>query len=315
MKLFYCDHFLLPLPDGHRFPIGKYSLLREQLLELEVVQPDDLHVPNAATDDELGRAHDPEYVARVARGALTRLEVCRIGFPWSPELVERARRSAGGTVAACRVAMVEGASVNLAGGTHHASRAQGEGFCVFNDTAVAARAMQAESPAAQIAVVDCDVHQGNGTAAIFAEDPTVFTFSVHGAKNFPFQKERSDLDIELPDGTTDGAYLEAVERGLRATLHHGRPDLVIYVSGADPLEGDKFGRLCVSAAGLAERDRLVFETLGAAGVPVAAVMAGGYAPDVHDTVGIHIETVRVARRAAEAWKGAPARSQPRATTA
>ena len=296
MKLFYCDHFVLPLPDGHRFPMRKYSLLRERVIELGIVEPEDLLVPDPVSRADLERAHDPNYVRRVIDGSLSAREIRRIGFPWSPELVERSRRSAGGTLAASRAALADGASVNLAGGTHHAAAASGEGFCVFNDSAIAARAVQAERAADRIAVIDCDVHQGNGTASIFAGDPTVFTFSVHGAKNFPFQKARSDLDVELEDGSTDDQYLEAVERGLAAAVEVGKPDLVIYVSGADPLDGDKFGRLSVSKRGLAARDRMVFETLVGVGIPVAVVMAGGYAPDVQDTVDVHVETVRAAVR-------------------
>ncbi len=296
MKLFYCDHFVLPLPDGHRFPMRKYSLLRERVIELGIVEPEDLLVPDPVSRADLERTHDPNYVRRVIDGSLSAQEIRRIGFPWSPELVERSRRSAGGTVAASRAALADGASVNLAGGTHHAAAAGGEGFCVFNDSAIAVRAVQAERAADRIAVIDCDVHQGNGTASIFAGDPTVFTFSVHGAKNFPFHKARSDLDIALEDGSTDDQYLEAVGRGLAAVVEVGKPDLVIYVSGADPLDGDKFGRLSISKRGLAARDQMVFETLAGAGIPVAVVMAGGYAPDVQDTVDVHVETVRAAVR-------------------
>ncbi len=274
----------------------KYSLLRERVIELGIVEPEDLLVPDPVSHADLERAHDANYVRRVIDGSLSAKEIRRIGFPWSPELVERSRRSAGGTLAASRAALADGASVNLAGGTHHAAAASGEGFCVFNDSAIAARAVQAERAADRIAVMDCDVHQGNGTASIFADDPTVFTFSVHGAKNFPFQKARSDLDVELEDGSTDDQYLEAVERGLAAVVEVGKPDLVIYVSGADPLDGDKFGRLSVSKRGLAARDRMVFETLVGVGIPVAVVMAGGYAPDVQDTVDVHVETVRAAVR-------------------
>ncbi len=274
----------------------KYSLLREQVIELGIVDPQDLLVPDPVSHADLERAHDPTYVRRVIDGSLSAKEIRRIGFPWSPELVERSLRSAGGTVAASRAALADGASVNLAGGTHHAAAASGEGFCVFNDSAIAARAVQADRAADRIAIIDCDVHQGNGTASIFADDTTVFTFSVHGAKNFPFQKARSDLDVELEDGSTDDQYLEAVERGLAAAVEVGKPDLVIYVSGADPLAGDKFGRLSVSKGGLAARDRMVFETLAGAGIPVAVVMAGGYAPNVQDTVDVHVETVRAAVR-------------------
>ncbi|MCZ6618507.1 MAG: histone deacetylase [Gammaproteobacteria bacterium] len=296
MKLFYCDHFVLPLPEGHRFPMQKYALLRERVVEAGIAAADDLHVPPPVTDREIERVHATGYVRRVVSGGLTREEIRRIGFPWSPQLVERSRRSAGGTVAACRAALEDGASVNLAGGTHHASRARGEGFCVFNDSAIAARAMQAAGCVERVVVLDCDVHQGNGTADIFADDPTVFTLSVHAARNFPFRKTCSDLDIGLPDGAEDDEYLAAVRKGLGIALEAGRPDLVIYVSGADPFVGDRLGRLNVSPAGLAERDHLVCDTLAEAGVPVAAVMAGGYATDVDATVAIHLETVRAVSR-------------------
>ena len=282
----------------------KYSLLRELVVDSGVATHSELHVPSPVTDDQLRRVHDPEYLRRVVSGRLSPCEIRRIGFPWSPELVERSRRSAGGTLAACRASMEDGVAVNLAGGTHHASRTRGEGFCVFNDCAVAARAMQFEERANRVAVVDCDVHQGNGTAEIFTDDPSVFTASVHGANNFPFRKARSDVDIELRDGAGDEEYLHAVEQVLRAALRDGCPDLVIYVSGADPFVGDGLGRLSVSRAGLAERDRLVFGTLSEAGVPVAAVMAGGYAPDVEDTVAIHLGTVRAAAISAASWKAA-----------
>lgn len=279
------------------------------MIELGIVEPEDLLVPDPVSRADLERAHDPNYVRRVIDGSLSAREIRRIGFPWSPELVERSRRSAGGTVAASRAALADGASVNLAGGTHHAAAASGEGFCVFNDSAIAARAVQADRAADRIAVFDCDVHQGNGTASIFADDPTVFTFSVHGAKNFPFQKTQSDLDVELEDGSTDDQYLEAVEKGLAAVVEVGKPDLVIYVSGADPLDGDKFGRLSVSKRGLAARDRMVFETLVGAGIPVAVVMAGGYAPDVQDTVDVHVETVRAAVRGIAAMDSWASRQQ------
>jgi acetoin utilization deacetylase AcuC-like enzyme len=298
MKAFYCDHFALPLPQGHRFPITKYARLRESIALDGRADAITLQVPHAATDDELERAHRHEYVWRVVTGGLSEAETRRIGFPWSPELVERSRRSAGGTIAACRAALEEGVSVNLAGGTHHAFVDRGEGFCMFNDSAVAAKAMQAEGRVTSVAVVDCDVHQGNGTAAIFAGDPTVFTFSIHGANNFPFRKARSDLDVELPDGSGDATYLEALGWGLQQVLEAGRPELVIYVSGADPFHGDMLGRLGLSKAGLAERDRRVVETFAGNGSALAVVMAGGYAADVEDTVAIHRQTVR---EAADAW--------------
>jgi acetoin utilization deacetylase AcuC-like enzyme len=312
VKAFYCDQFVLPLPEGHRFPMEKYSRLRERVLAAGIVTPEDLIVPHAATDEEILRAHDAEYLRRVAGGELDRAEVRRIGFPWSPAMVERSRRSAGGTVEACRAALADGAAVNLAGGTHHSFRGHGEGYCVFNDAAIASRAMQAEARVERVVVIDCDVHQGNGTAAIFAGDPTVFTFSIHGRNNFPFHKERSDLDVELPDGTADAEYLAALETALERAIPEARADLAIYVSGADPHERDRLGRLKVSRAGLLARDRRVFARCRQAGLPVAAVMAGGYNQDVAETVEIHLQTVNEARRHAEAWGGFPLQFQTEA---
>jgi acetoin utilization deacetylase AcuC-like enzyme len=294
MRAFYSDTFVLPLPPEHRFPMSKYRLLRERVLAEGIVAAHDLIEADAATDAHILRAHDAEYLHRVQHGLMTDAEMRRIGFPWSPAMVERSRRSSGATIAACRAALTDGASVNLAGGTHHAFRDRGEGYCVFNDAAIAARAMQDERRVRRVVILDCDVHQGNGTAAILRDDPTIFTFSVHGAKNFPFHKEVSDLDIELPDGTTDDAYLLAVEEGVRRALAVSGADLAIYLAGADPFERDRFGRMKVSKAGLAERDRLVFSLCRAAGLPVAVAMAGGYAPDVTDIVDIHTQTVREA---------------------
>jgi acetoin utilization deacetylase AcuC-like enzyme len=302
VKAFYCDRFVLPLPDGHRFPMEKYRLLRERVLAAGLVSPEELIVPHAATDEEILRVHDPEYLRRVAAGELDRAEMRRIGFPWSPAMVERSRRSAGGTIEACRAALEEGAAVNLAGGTHHAFRDRGEGYCVFNDAAIAARAMQAEGRVERVVVIDCDVHQGNGTAAVFAGDPTVFTFSIHGRNNFPFHKERSDLDVELPDGAADAEYLHALEAGLDRAVPAARADLAIYVSGADPHERDRLGRLKVSRAGLLERDGQVFARCRRAGLPVAVVMAGGYNVDVTETVEVHLQTVAEAGRYAADWR-------------
>jgi acetoin utilization deacetylase AcuC-like enzyme len=296
VKAFYCDHFVLPLPEGHRFPMEKYRMLRERVLANGLVRAEDLLVPRPATEEEILRAHDPEYVRRVQSGELERQEIRRIGFPWSPAMVERSRRSAGGTILACREALESGAAVNLAGGTHHSFRDRGEGFCVFNDAAIAARALQAEGRARRVVVIDTDVHQGNGTAAIFRYDPTVFTFSIHGRNNFPFHKERSDLDVELDDGTADETYLSALEAGLDRALAAAEADLAIFVSGADPHEGDRLGRLAVSRAGLLSRDRLVFERCGRAGLPVAVVMAGGYGRNVAETVEVHVQTVSEAKR-------------------
>ncbi len=294
MKIFSTAGYVLPLPEGHRFPMEKYARLSERVAgELGSRHP--LREPPAAADSDLLRVHTADWVGRVSSGGLTREEIRRIGFPWSPEMVERSRRSAGATMAACRAAADDGVAVNLAGGTHHAFAGRGEGYCIFNDTAVAARAMQSEGRASRVLVVDCDVHQGNGTAAIFRDDPSVFTFSIHGAKNFPFRKEASDLDVELPDGTTDAGYLEALAGGLaEAAGRFPSPDLALYIAGADPWEGDRLGRLKVSARGLAARDRLVLTSLKDAGIPVAVTMAGGYGRPIEGTVAIHFETVRIA---------------------
>jgi acetoin utilization deacetylase AcuC-like enzyme len=296
MPLYYADHFVLPLPAGHRFPMGKYGRLRDRLLASGEFCREQFIVPPAASDVEITRAHCPRYLTRVASGALTREEQKAIGFPWSERMVERSRRSSGATMAAAREALTRGWSANLAGGTHHAFRDRGEGFCVFNDAAIAARAMQVEAGLQRIAIVDCDVHQGNGTASIFAGDDSVFTFSIHGARNFPFRKETSDLDIELADGTGDAEYLWHLERGLDETLERARPQLVIYLAGADPYEDDRLGRLALTKAGLARRDELVLGTLAARAIPVAIAMAGGYARDIEDSVEIHATTITLAER-------------------
>ncbi|MGL4465068.1 MAG: histone deacetylase family protein, partial [Planctomycetia bacterium] len=239
MKAFYTDGFVLPLPAHHRFPMTKYSRLRERLVDEKIVASADLATPPAADDLELGRAHDSAYLERVKLGTLTAAEQRRIGFPWSLEMVERSRRSSGATLAACRTALTAGVAANLAGGTHHAFFDCGEGYCVFNDSVVAARALQAEGRVRRVLVVDCDVHQGNGTAAIVRDDPTVFTFSIHGANNFPYRKEQSDLDVPLDDGAQDEEYLAALDDGLRTAFDRSRPDLAIYLAGADPLKGDR----------------------------------------------------------------------------
>jgi acetoin utilization deacetylase AcuC-like enzyme len=295
MALHYSGHFVLPLPAHHRFPMGKYVRLRDRLLATGAFDEADFRVPEGATDAEITRVHCPAYLERVAMGGLTDDEVKAIGFPWSERMVERSRRSSGATLAAAREALTQGWSANLAGGTHHAFRDRGEGFCVFNDAAIAARAMQVEAGLQRIAVVDCDVHQGNGTASIFAGDESVFTFSIHGARNFPFRKEASDLDIELADGTGDEEYLWHLERGLDETLERSRPQLVVYLAGADPYEDDRLGRLKLTKAGLARRDRHVLATLRGRGIPVAIAMAGGYARDIADSVEIHARTILTAR--------------------
>ncbi|MBZ0284615.1 MAG: histone deacetylase [Anaerolineae bacterium] len=296
MRAFYCDQFVLPLPPDHRFPMPKYSLLRERALSTGILAPVDLCIPEAATDEQILRAHDADYLERVKTGTLSPAEIRRIGFPWSPLMVERSRRSSGGTIATCQAALEEGVAVNLAGGTHHACRDHGEGYCIFNDSAIAARVMQAEGRVQRVIVLDCDVHQGNGTASILADDPTIFTFSIHGAKNFPFRKSKSDLDIELEDGTGDAVYLDMLEEGVQRALALAGADLAIYLAGADPFEGDRLGRLKLTKAGLLQRDQLVLDLCHARGLPVAITMAGGYARNVEDIVDIHLQTIRLATK-------------------
>lgn len=296
MKAYYSDQFVLPLPHGHRFPISKYSLLRQRIVDEGLIDTLDLLIPDAATDQQLLLVHTAEYVEKVKLGLLTEKEIRRIGFPWSAELVERSRRSVGGTIAACHTAVKERISANLAGGTHHAYASHGEGFCVFNDVAVAARVIQAEKLANKIVILDCDVHQGNGTAAIFKNDPTVFTFSIHGKKNFPFHKEISDIDISLEDDTGDELFLEKVLFGVRESLKRARADLAVYLAGADPYRGDRLGRLAISKAGLLERDRIVLESCRETGTPVAITMSGGYGKVIEDTVDIHFQTIQLAAK-------------------
>lgn len=293
MRIFSSDRFELPLPSGHRFPMAKYRLLR-QAVEREGIG--DLEVPVPATDEELLRVHEAGYLERVKAGRLEPRELRELGFPWSVELVERSRRSVGATLGACRAALADGGGVNLAGGTHHAFAGRGAGFCVFNDAAVAVRAMQAESRARRVLIVDCDVHQGDGTAAIFAGDSAVYTLSLHGERNYPARKQKSDLDVALPDGAGDAVYLGELEGALDQALSAGGFELAIYLAGADPFDGDRLGRLALTAEGLARRDRLVLAACREHGLPVAVVMAGGYAADLEAVVAIHLQTVRLAAR-------------------
>ena len=294
MKIFYSDHFVLPLPEGHRFPMVKYSMLRERVSKIDNGLEAELLVPRAVSDEEILRAHTPAYLGRVVDGSISAKEMRRIGFPWTELMVERSRRASGGTLDACRAALEDGLAANLAGGTHHAFADRGEGYCIFNDSAIAARALQDEGLVEKVAIIDTDVHQGNGTAAIFEDDDSVFTFSMHGEKNFPFHKERSDLDLPLPDGADDAEFLATLEKGLERSLDSPGVGMAIYLAGADPYADDKLGRLSVSKEALAERDRLVLETCRERGIPVVATMAGGYAKEVEDTVDIHYQTVRCA---------------------
>jgi acetoin utilization deacetylase AcuC-like enzyme len=304
VKVFYSDHFVLPLPEGHRFPMKKYSMLRERVERSGICKNGELRAPHAVTDEEILRAHNPDYLERVVSGTLTDQEMRRIGFPWSQRMVERSRRASGGTLDAARIALSEGIATNLAGGTHHAFADRGEGFCVLNDSAIAARALLAEGLVQKVVVLDTDVHQGNGTAAIVRGDARVFTFSIHGAKNYPFHKEESDLDAPLPDGASDDAFLLALGERLERVLDLEDWNLAIFLAGADPFEGDKLGRLRVTKSGLAERDRMVLQGCRERDIPVAVTMAGGYAREVEDTVDIHFQTVKRASDMLRAERGA-----------
>lgn len=308
LKAFYSDHFVLPLPEGHRFPMQKYRLVRDGV---QMAIPHiEFHEAPYTTDGVLALAHHPDYIQRVSSGSLSPAEQKAIGFPWSPQMVERSRRSAGATIGACRAAMEQGVAVNLAGGTHHAHADRGEGFCVFNDAAVAARLMQAERRVSRVAIVDLDVHQGNGTASILADDDSVFTLSLHGEHNYPFKKEASDLDVALPDGTGDADYLAALRETLAELFRRFSPQLIIYLAGADPYEGDRLGRLKLTMAGLAARDHMVLDEARKRGIPVAITMAGGYGKNIQDTVAVHIQTVSIASRYARDQQSALAACKP-----
>ncbi|MEO8279130.1 MAG: histone deacetylase [Ideonella sp.] len=307
MRAYHSSQFVLPLPAGHSFPMGKYGALQVRVAaELPAVE---LVEAAAATDGELALVHTPRYIDAVVNGLLSPAEQREIGFPWTERMVQRSRRSVGATIEAGRTALAEGVSANLAGGTHHAYADKGAGYCVFNDVAVAARLLQAESHRLnrrllRIAVIDLDVHQGNGTAAIFRDDPTVFTLSLHGEKNYPFRKESGDLDVGLPDGCRDEAYLAALDESLDKLWDRHRdalPGLIFYLAGADPHEGDRLGRLKISADGLAQRDRRVLEAARQRGIPVALSMAGGYGRVIDDTVAVHFNTMALASQLQRQW--------------
>lgn len=317
VRAFHSDEFVLPLPEGHTFPMPKYRLLR-QAVEETLPQVRLCPAP-AASEGELALVHEPAWIGAVMQGTISAAQQREIGFPWSERMAERSRRSVGATIAAARSALFEGEGVaaNLAGGTHHAYAHKGSGYCVFNDVAVAARLMQAESHrrsrrSLRVMVIDLDVHQGNGTASIFRDDPTVFTLSLHGARNFPFRKEASDLDVELPDGCGDEDYLRALDQALSQAWQRqaGRPPgLAFYLAGADPHEDDRLGRLKLTSQGLAERDRRVFAALRGWGVPVAVSMAGGYGRDIRTTVEIQRCTLELALQAWTAWPFRPPMEQ------
>ena len=298
MDVWAQDRFRFPLPPGHRFPVEKYGRLRERIVAEGIAHPDEVHEPAAVEWSRLAAVHDPDWVRRVRGGELSDREVRGIGLPWSQALVERARRAAGGTVAAAWHALDRGIGMNLGGGTHHAGRGWARGFCLFNDVAVALERLRADGLASRALVVDCDVHQGDGTADLLGPDPDTFTLSLHGARNYPFQRVPSDLDVDLASGTGDARYLRALDAALdHALAHLPRPDIAFFLAGADPWEGDRLGRLALTKPGLRARDELVLDRLRAEGAAICVVLAGGYADDVEDTVDINAATAAaVARR-------------------
>ncbi len=281
----------IPLPTGHAFPIAKYSAIRDGLLARGVLTAAQIHEPERAERWALALVHTPEYLDALLDQGLTPSEERRLGFPWSPALRERALRTAQGTLEAARDALDHGAGMNLAGGTHHAFADHGEGYCCINDVALAIRVLQREGRVTRVAIVDLDVHQGNGTAKIFEHDPDVYTFSMHGARNFPFRKEQSRCDVELQDGTEDSEYLALLDQHLHLVLEESRAELAFYLAGSDPYARDRFGRLKLSAEGLRARDRRVFTACQRRGIPVVLTLAGGYARDLSDIVNLHCNTV------------------------
>lgn len=296
MQLYHTDLFVLPLPSGHQFPMARYRLLRERLQLSGLFRPDEFVVPPSASTEQLLLVHTVDWVERVLAGQLTEHELRRIGFPWTLQMVERCRRSTGATIAASRSALQDGVSVNLAGGTHHAFADRGGGYCVFNDVATAARTMQHEHRIRSALVLDGDVHQGDGTAAIFAADPSVRTFSLHAAKAYPARKTCSDLDIALPPGAGDAEWLDGWQRGIEWARSGPVPDLIYFLAGADPWMGDRLGGLAVTKSGLRARDQCVFDLCRDLNRPLVIVMAGGYAADISDIVDIQTATVIASRQ-------------------
>ncbi len=293
-RIFYSDKYCLPLGE-HVFPAAKYRLTRQRLVEQAVCVEADFVEPDRALDEEIALVHTLEYMHKLKRGRFSGAEIARMEVPYSASLVEAFRLAAGGTIAACRQALQDACAVTLCGGFHHAFPDHGEGFCLINDVAVAIRTLQRSGMIRSALTVDCDVHHGNGTAEIFRQDPSVFTLSIHQRDNYPYIKPPSDIDIHLEDGTHDEAYLLRLGQGLASALGGFRPDLIVYLAGADPYEQDQLGGLALTMEGLKRRDRLVFETASKSGIPVAVTLAGGYARKVDDTVTIHINTVKVAQ--------------------
>jgi acetoin utilization deacetylase AcuC-like enzyme len=299
MQVFYTPRYYAEIGAGHIFPIRKFELVRERLLAEGTLEPPEIVEPSPVALEDVLLVHTEDYVSRLCNGQLTTKELRRLGLPWSESLVRRSFYAVGGTIAATDAALAEGYSSNLAGGTHHSFADRGEGFCVLNDVAIAIRTMRARHRIRRAAIVDCDVHQGNGTATIFNGDTETFTFSMHGANNYPLFKALSTLDVELPDGTQDSEYLETLARHLPSVFAH-EPDMVFYLAGADPFARDKLGRLALSIDGLRERDAYVLRECYAREVPIVTVMSGGYGKDINDTIEIHCNTIRMVKQVFEA---------------
>ena len=293
-RIYYSPYYYADIGEGHVFPIRKFELVRDRLLQEGTLSSDEISEPEPAAVEDLLLVHTDDYISRLRRGELTAKEVRKLGLPWSESLVRRSFHAISGTIEAARHCLVSGISSNLAGGTHHAYPDRGEGFCVLNDVAVAIKVLQREALAERFLIVDLDVHQGDGTAFIFRDSPEVFTFSMHGAKNYPLFKQTSSLDIELPDKTADTDYLDTLEHALDRVIMHA-PDVIFYLAGADPYEKDKLGRLGLSIEGLRRRDELVLRFARDAGVPIVTTMSGGYAAEIDDTVEIHCNTIRAVK--------------------
>jgi acetoin utilization deacetylase AcuC-like enzyme len=298
MQAFYTPRYYADIGDNHVFPIRKFELVRDRLLSEGTLQLAELIEPAPARLDEVLLVHTQDYVSRLCSGQLTPKEIRRLGLPWSESLVRRSFYAVGGTLAATQAALAEGYSSNLAGGTHHSFPDRGEGFCVLNDVAIAIRATRARTLIRRAAIIDCDVHQGNGTAIIFAHDDVTFTFSIHGANNYPLFKAQSTVDIELPDGAGDNEYLACLASHLPA-IFNSEPDVVFYLAGADPYKEDKLGRLALSIEGLRERDALVLRQCYQREIPIVTVMSGGYGKDINDTIEIHCNTIRTVKEVFE----------------
>lgn len=295
-RLFYSPNYYADIGEDHVFPIKKFELARDILVTEGTLLPSEIIEPELAEIEDLRLVHTEDYLTRLINGNLTKSEVRRLGLPWSGSLVRRTLLAVSGTINAAKSALKNGVSSNLAGGTHHAFADRGEGFCVLNDVAVAIRVLQRERQGQRFLIVDCDVHQGNGTAFIFKEEEEIFTFSMHGAKNYPLQKEISNLDIELADGTGDAEYHEILSEAMHREIIQHNPDLIFYLGGADPYEKDKLGRLNLTMDGLQKRDEIVLDFAKSEDIPVVTVMSGGYAKDIKDTVEIHCNTIRAVKK-------------------